>query len=171
LLAASWIAEGRRRLFRYALGMLACVFLIPAPHLWTKIPNAVFFQPGRVQAVLGANPRLLVLPFGGRGPSTYWQVENDFGYQQAGGYLGFPPAAMQHYAAVLPLFSGTEGPNFPHNLAAFCLGTQTQYVVAGPGTTPAMLAVLAQLHWTAQKYDNVTVFTVPITNNQDMTHG
>jgi hypothetical protein len=171
LIAAAWISEGRQRFFRYGLGVLACIFLIPAPHLWTKVPTAAFFQPGRVQAALGANPRLLVLPFGGHGPSTYWQVENDFGYQQAGGYLGFPPAAMQHYAAVIPLFSGTQGLHFLNDFAEFCIGTQTQYVVAGPGTTSAMLAVLAQLHWTAQKYDDVTVYTVPGINNKDMTHG
>jgi hypothetical protein len=171
VLAALWISEGRQRFFRYGLGVLACIFLIPAPHLWTKIPTAMFFQPGRAEAALGANSRLLVLPFGGHGPSTYWQVENHFGYQQAGGYLGFPPAAMQHYAAVLPLFSNTQGPNFAQDFEAFCFGTQTEYVVAGPGTTPAMMAVLAKLHWTAQKIDDVTVFTVPITDNQDMKHG
>jgi hypothetical protein len=173
LIAAIWIAEaaGRQRVWRFALGCLACIFLIPAPHLWTTIPSAVFFQPGRVQSALGANPRLLVLPFGGHGPSTYWQVENNFGYQQAGGYLGFPPAAMQQYAAVMPLFSATQGPHFLNDFEKFCIGTKTQYVVAGPGTPQALSAVLAQLHWTAQKIDDVTVFTVPKTNNQDMTHG
>ncbi len=105
--------------------------------------------------------RFVILPFAINGPSSFWQQENRFGFAQTGGYLGFPPAAMQHYAAVGQLFGNFMGLDFLADFVAFCTGTKTQYVVAGPGTKPGMLAVLNTLDWPAQKIDDVTVFTVP----------
>jgi hypothetical protein len=172
IIAALWMAAGtgKQRAGRLGLGLLACIALLPAPHVWMKIPSSGFFQPGRLQAVLGLRPQLLVLPFGGTGPSTYWQVENHFGYTQSGGYLGFPPAAMQAYPATIQLFGGSEAKTFPADFKDFCIATKAQYVVAGPGTPAALWAVLAQLGWPAQKIDDVTVFTVPLPNRNEMLH-
>ena len=160
LIAALWMAGGRGW-WRPGLGLLACLALLPAPHPWTALPHTVFFQPGRVQAALGPTPRLLVLPFGSRGPSTFWQVRSDFGYAQTGGYLGYPPRAMQHYNVVEQLFDDFQLPGFGADLTLFCQSTGTQYVVAGPGVSPGLAAALAALHWTARRIDDVTVLTVP----------
>jgi hypothetical protein len=78
---------------------------------------------------------------------------------------------MQSYPATIQLFGGIENPDFPADFKNFCFGTKAQYVVAGPGTPPALWAVLAQLGWPAQKIDDVTVFTVPLANSNEMSHG
>jgi hypothetical protein len=159
VIAALWIGQGRP--WRIAIGVLACVALLPRPHVSMAIPTSVFFAPGRVQQALGPQPRLLVLPFGSRGPSTYWQMQNRFGYDQSGGYLGYPPAAMQHFAVVEQLFDGFELPSFAADLREFCTATATQYIIAGPGTPPGLWEQLGRLNWPARKVDDVTIFTVP----------
>jgi hypothetical protein len=164
VIAALWVASPApqlQRRWRLGLGLLAIVFLLPKPHPATPVPASVFFQPGHVSAVLGPNPRILVLPFAINGPSSLWQAQSGFGFLQTGGYLGFPPAGMQHFAAVGQLFGNFEGPDFLDDFRAFCAGTKTQYVAAGPGTSAALWTALAQLNWPARQIDDVTIFTVP----------
>ena len=91
----------------------------------------------------------------------YWQMQNRFGYEQSGGYLGYPPAAMQHFAVVEQLFDGFELPSFADDLREFCTATATQYIIAGPGTAPGLWEQLTRLNWPARKVDDVTIFTVP----------
>lgn len=161
MIAALWIAAPQARRKRLALGGLACVALLPSPHPWGDIPNSAFFAPGRVEQVLGANPHLLILPFSINGASSFWQQENQFGFTQTGGYLGFPPASMQHFAAVGELFGNFMGPGFLADFSTFCRATQTQVVVVGTGANPAMVAALRTLAWPVRKVDDVTIFTVP----------
>jgi hypothetical protein len=162
VLVPLWItavpAQRRLRLF---LAACACFALAPAPHASMPVPDAKFFQPGRVTQVLGPDPVLLVLPFGGTGPSTYWQEEAQFSYRQTGGYMGFPPRAMQHFAAVGQLFGGFEGPHFSSDLVTFLTATHTGFVVAGPDTPAALRAVLDGLAWPRRAVDDVVIYTVP----------
>jgi hypothetical protein len=160
IILAGWVAENAHRL-RVLAALLACASLMPASHGVSKAPVSVFFQPKRVQAVLGADPRLLILPFGYAGPSAYWQAENGFGFTQVGGYLGYPPRGMQVYPAVLQLSFNKFSAHFTADFADFCHRTGAQYVIAGPGTMPGEWAALSALDWRAQRIDDVTVFTVP----------
>jgi len=116
-----------------------------------------------LQAVLGPNPRILILPFSINGPSSFWQQENGFGFTQTGGYLGFPPAPMQKYPAVGEMFGNVMGRNFLQDFSTFCLATHTQYIVVGAGANPAMVSALAALDWQTQKIDDVIVYKVPKT--------
>jgi hypothetical protein len=164
IIVALWLAmpvTKQARWLRFGLGVLACVTLVPRPHPWMNIPHSAFFEPGRVEAVLGQNPRILILPFATIGPSSFWQQENHFGFTQTGGYLGFPPAGMQHFAAVGELFGNFMGSHFLADFVTFCTATKTQYVVIGPGMKPDMASALQALDWRAQKIDDVTVLTVP----------
>jgi hypothetical protein len=160
IIIAGWVAADVTRL-RMLVVAFTCASLMPAEHPTPTAPESVFFKPGRLEAVLGTNSRLLILPFGIAGPSSYWQAENGFGFTQVGGYLGFPPRTMQAYPATLQLFSNTLLPDFVTEFKDFCYQTGTQYVVAGPGTIPEEWEVLRTLHWRAQKIDDVTVYTVP----------
>jgi hypothetical protein len=164
IIAVLWITDAvprRQRPARYALAMLACVFLAPRPHPWMPLPTSRFFQPGRVEAALGQNARLLVLPFSINGPSAFWQADEKFGFVQSAGYVGFPPRAMQRYPAVGELFSGAGAPHLSADIAAFCNSTRTQYIVLGPGTTAGVRSAVAGLHWRARRFDDVIVYTVP----------
>lgn len=143
------------------LAGLACLALLPVPHGVSPAPYSAFFAPGRVEAALGPRPRLLILPFGITGPSSFWQVQSGFAFTQTGGYLGYPPAALQGNMPIMRLYFGLPSPDLAPALARYCTATATQYVVAGPGTPGFAVAALSTLGWAARRVDNVTVFTVP----------
>jgi hypothetical protein len=156
IILALWVGQAPTRR-RVLVASLACVFVLPAPRPVEPSPALTFFQPGRVQAVLGVSPRLLILPFSIAGQSSYWQAEDNFGFTQVGGYLGYPPRWAQRDPAVLQLFSNSLTADF----ARLCHLRGVRYVIATPATTPEEKAALAALDWPAQKIDDVTVFTVP----------
>jgi hypothetical protein len=164
IIAVLWMTEAvtrRQRPARYALAILACVFLAPRPHPWMPLPTSQFFQPGRVEAALGTNARLLVLPFSINGPASFWQQDEKFGFVQTGGYLGFPPLQMQQYKAVDELFSGSLSAHATADIAVFCEATGTQFIVMGPGTSAPVRGAIARLNWPARSIDDVMVYTVP----------
>ncbi len=161
IITAVWLATPGHRRWRAALGGLACLALLPALHPWRPLPNAAFFAPQRVQQVLGPHPRLIILPFALNGPSSYWQMQNQFGFTEVGGYLGFPPKPAQAYKAVGYMFGNLVPPDFGAALAEYAHAAGARYLVAGPGANPKMLAAIAALGWSAQKLDDVTIYTVP----------
>jgi hypothetical protein len=161
IIAAYWVASPKRRAW-CLLAVLACVALLPQPHPWRAPPYSSFFAPGRVQQALGLNPRLLILPFAGNGPSSFWQMQNDFGFTEVGGYLGFPPKPAQSYKAVGEMFGNVTESDFLTEFVRYAQTAGAQYVVAGPGANPAMVSAVSSLDWPTQKIDDVTVFTVPL---------
>jgi len=161
IIAAYWVAAPGRRAWRLGLGLLACVALLPQPHPWRAPPYSSFFAPGRVQQVLGPNPRLLILPFAINGPSSFWQMQNAYGFTEVGGYLGFPPKPAQSFPAIGELFGNFLKPSFGSDFAAYAQAAGAQYVVVGPGANPAMLAAISSLGWKSQVTDDVIIFTVP----------
>jgi hypothetical protein len=162
LAAALWVAAASPSRYgvRLIIGILVCISLLPGPLPREPIPNAAFFAPGRLQQILGPHPRLLIFPFGISGPSAYWQTENNFGFSQTGGYLGYPGASIQPDIPQMELFFGEDVSNFANFFPAFCARTGTQYVIAGPGTASHIMAQLNALHWPARAVDDVTIFTV-----------
>jgi hypothetical protein len=161
IIVSLWLSARPER-WRFIAVAAICCSLLPVPHPPLPSPWSAFFAPGRVQQVLRAqHPRLLVLPFGIAGPSSYWQAESRFAYAQVGGYLGYPPGWAQHDPAVMELFSNTLLPDFRASFVKLCALRGVQFVVAGPGTAPAQGKILASLGWQAQKIDDVTIYTVP----------
>jgi len=164
LIVSLWVksaADARVRRLRFGAALLACAVIWPAPRAQTAQPLAAFFAPGRVNQVLGPTPQLLILPYGITGPSSFWQVESRFGFTQTGGYLGFPPRAEQHFAAIWELMARDPAKVKPADLADFAQSTKARYIVAGPGTAAADIAVIENLHWRERKIDDVTIFDVP----------
>jgi hypothetical protein len=162
IILSQWVRAQPGRL-RVLIAAGICLSLLPAPHPAPAAPMSAFFRPGRVQQKLGPHPTLLILPFGINGPSSFWQAENEFGFDQVGGYLGYPPGWAQNDPAMTQLLSGKLDPGFAQDIARLCQLRGAQYIVAGPGADTAMVAAIASLHWPAQKIDDVTIFTVPQT--------
>ncbi len=158
IIVSLWLAA---RPGRYLRAYCICLSLLPAFHPAPPVPYAVFFRPGRVQQILGPNPRLLILPFSITGHSTFWQVENEFGFNTVGGYLGYPPGWAQHDPGLMHMYLGEHWSGLAADLARLCALRGAQYVVAGPGTRPEDFAALASLGWSAQKIDDVIIYTVP----------
>jgi hypothetical protein len=164
IIAAIWIADTRdnpNNTWKLVLGIVACLSLLPKPHPWISVDHSKFFEPVEMAANLGKNPRVLVMPFGAYGPGSVWQDENQFGFSQTGGYLGFPPASLQDMPIVQQLFGGFISKKFSSEFSDFCKSTDTQYVIASSQTPADIMKKLYDLSWKTQKIDDVTVFTVP----------
>jgi hypothetical protein len=160
IIITGWLAETPDPR-RWRAVFLVCLFLFPSLHPVSASPELVFFQPGRVEAALGPHRRLLVLPYGIAGPGSYWQAEDQFGFTQVGGYLGYPPRVQQDDPIVMQLSASFFLPSFKAQFAAYCARTGAEYVVATPLARPEEWAALRALDWKAQRIDDVTVFTVP----------
>jgi len=164
IMIALWVAEppaGPVRSRRMLLSRLACLLLLPSIYAGQPDPALHFFAPGRVTAVLGPHPRLLILPFGVAGDSTFWQMQSNFSFAQTGGYLGSEDGYLQGDLAMMRLYDGLPAPGLTADFAAFCRHSGTDYVVATPGTPADVLADVESLDWPARRVDEVTVFTVP----------
>jgi hypothetical protein len=163
VITAIWLADKRgdaAERSAYLLAIAGCLFILPVLHPAQPAPVSRFFAPGRVEQVLGPNAKLLILPFGFRGDSTFWQVENHYGFEQTGGYLGVALAARMDDPAVRALSERQAGPALIPLLRIFCVATGTDYIVAGPGTSAPLLAMLGTLGWPSRQVDDVTIFTV-----------
>lgn len=144
----------------YLFALFVCLTLLPAPHPPWPSPASPLFRPGRLQQVLGPDPVLLILPFGINGPSSFWQAENDFGFTQVGGYLGFPPGWAFKDPAIMQIFHDQLKPGATQLFVSLCHRDHVQYIVATANTPPIATAALASLGWRAQKIDDVTIYTV-----------
>jgi hypothetical protein len=158
LLCSVWTAEGGR--WRLALGVLACLVVLPAPHPIKKLPLASLFMPGKLQTFLGGSPRLLILPGQDEDPSPLWQVENDFGFVHTRGFLGIPPHQSGQFPAIIDLSFGLQPPSFADDLRKLCLATGTSYVIASSNVAPALFKAVEELGWPQRKLDGFTVFSV-----------
>jgi hypothetical protein len=164
VIAALWVAElppGPRRGRRMLVARLACLLLLPSIYAGQPNPALKFFAPGRVQQVLGTHPKLLLLPFGMAGNSSFWQAEAKFAFVQTGGYLGAADASLRTDIPMLKLYEGSDGPGLAQDFAVYCHRTGTEYVVATPDTSSAVMTAVKSLAWPARRVDEVTVFTVP----------
>jgi len=126
------------------------------------IPTQPFFEHGEVEKVIGANKKLLVLPFGIFSPSMYWQMTSGFAFSQAGGYLVFPPARLHNDSPMMKLFFGSIGPDTLKALEAYCYATHVDALVVVPGTDPALVSGVRAFRWPSIDVKGVTIYSVPL---------
>jgi hypothetical protein len=164
IIMALWIAQAgtpKRLWLRAGVATLAWGLTVMPPHPVKPAPYSAFFRPGRLEAVLGKQARVLILHGQNNDDSSFWQAENHFGFVQTQGYLGRPPKAMLAYAGVRDLTFRHDPPQLVAEIKQLCLATNTQFVVAGPGTASAMIQTMDELSWPSSKVDDVLIFTVP----------
>ena len=161
VLTAYWVAKtSARPRAKLALGLLACGLLLPQIHSVKPLPVSRFFASGHVQQVLGKQVKLLILPGRTQDPSPLWQVEDNFGFSHTRGFLGVPTQAMMAYPAIVYMSFGLMPRHLDADMKSLCLQTNTQYVIAGPDTSPELMRLMNNLGWLQRQVDDVTIFTV-----------
>jgi hypothetical protein len=163
---ACWIAgaRGRRsRVWRVGLGVIGCVALTGNPDVypWTPVPVQAFFSAGNVRAVLGTGANVLILPFGGDGAGSIWQIEAGMQFTQSGGYLGYSPHHESLLPAMTDLYQGQPDPYFKQEFVRLCATHGIQFVLIAPGAEPKMVAAILAEGWTRRVEDQVTIIQVP----------
>lgn len=96
---AMWLARGSGPA-RWALAAAALLCLLPAVgnEQWhTSVKDAAFFDNGIYRRFLAPGDRVLTLPAAGR--NMRWQVEADFSFDMAAGYVGATPKSYTRYPA------------------------------------------------------------------------
>jgi hypothetical protein len=163
IVVSFWLAEPKsadrvrqNRLF----AIFACVVIVPILHPVEPIPEQTLFEPRNLQAAIGLDKRVLILPFSIRGDSTYWQEQSHFGFIQTGGYLGLPPRDNDDIPAVIQLITGVYRATFPEDLQQYCWNTGTQFVIADKKLDPPVEAALAQSGWPRRPYGDLYIYSV-----------
>ncbi|HEY3829583.1 MAG TPA: hypothetical protein VGL57_10350 [Solirubrobacteraceae bacterium] len=134
LVVACWLARPRRAVARWALFTLVVVSL--APNL-TGVPWATRVDAPRLLATpalaryVPTGSTVLALPFGIAGDSMFWQVEADFRFRLAGGYIstGVPAAYEPYIHFIHPLEGGLVWSRARQQLCAFAAMTGADVIL------------------------------------------
>lgn len=164
--AAHWIAgaRGRRaRVWRLGLALIGCVALMPNPDVypWTPVPVQPFFSAKTIRAVLGPMTNVLILPFGGDGPGSIWQIESGMQFTQSGGYLGYTPYHEALLPAMTDLYQGVPDPYFKQEFVTLCATHGIDFILIAPGAEPNLVAAVLAEGWKQRVEDQVTIIEVP----------
>lgn len=158
---------GMRRV-RFGVLLAGCVLLLPARSMvqWQPVPALPFFEPANAAATLGPDATVLVLPFlagadGGATPAMFWQWQAGMRFRQAGGYLSFVPMPLWRTEFVQHLMHDEPSRYFANDLSAFCADNHVSAILAGPTTSPSMLAALRRLGWAEQDRGGIVLFRAP----------
>ena len=158
--AAAWIDRGPP--WRLALGLAACLFLVPGSAGTARTPALVpcLFEPARLASVIPDGVDTLILPYGS-GDSMLWQARSGMSLRQAGGLLSLIPRRFSREPLVLPLLRNEPMPGFTPALLAFSRDFDVRRILAGPGTSPALLDALVATGLKRRDVCGVAVFEVP----------
>jgi ABC-type proline/glycine betaine transport system permease subunit len=165
LVTAHWLTGATTRcgrLARLVLGCASYLALLPNVSLvaWRPLPLLPFFSPVNVEAVLGRNANVLVLPYMD-GPGMLWQWESGMRFTQSGGGTSLVPLSFSLWPVVQTLSNGQPNQSFATDFLAFCNAKKVAFVLVGPGTTPALVMALENLRWPQEQQGGVLVLRVP----------
>jgi hypothetical protein len=115
--AAMWL-DRRPTRARWAFALVAVACLLPAvgnDDWHTRLDDVAFFADGGYEGRLSEEDNVLTVPTWGR--NMYWQVQGDFSFRLAAGYVGAFPESYMRYGAWRDLLGvplGQEGvPSLP----------------------------------------------------------
>ncbi|HUY20542.1 MAG TPA: hypothetical protein VMV15_15115 [Candidatus Binataceae bacterium] len=164
IIGALWFAGGARSAATRSLAAVAiAISLFPNPHasFWTsplELP-AFFARGGAYRTELKPHELVLVLPFGQRGSSMYWQARTDMYFRMAGGYTGPWP-----FVPVLQFFyGGVDLPEAGDQLKAYLarFGVQAVVVDRQAPLFPVWRRVLESLGIPPSRRDGFSVYKIP----------
>jgi hypothetical protein len=163
IVVSFWLAEPRSKdgvRLSVLWVTLACATIMPVLHPVEHVPTQALFESKNLQAAIGSGKRILILPFGIHGSSTYWQAESHFNFVQTGGYLGYPPRENASIPVISQLLTRHYLPTLPSDLEQYCMSVGTQFVVTDKKLDPPLEAALVQLNWPRRQIGDLYVYSV-----------
>jgi hypothetical protein len=123
VLAAMWLAARPASPWRWLLLALSVAMLLPNPHgsWWrTEVPVPAFFADGTYRDYIARGETVVVIPYGVRGNSMYWQATTDRWFRMAGGYAAAVlPDPYARYPIVYALYGADPPANADEELRRF----------------------------------------------------
>ncbi len=146
---ALWLDQARFRAARWISFGVVAISL--APNLtgvpWgTRIDSPALMSNGALARYVPAGATVLALPFGSDGNSMYWQVESNFRFRLAGGYVSWAvPSQYSGLSIIHELTGRPPGGEEPRRLCAFISLTHASLILLREGTPGAWPSILAPL--------------------------
>ena len=164
VLAAMWLATGRRRAGPWLLALASVVSLLPAVgrDYWHSTPALPrLFTTSAYRHQIGRRDIALVLPVGIDGQSMLWQAEAHLGFTMASGYVVAPEAddPYKHYPIYPTLTYSVVKPGAERAASAFLSSHHVTVAILDAAAAPASPwpAILAQLGWGATTVDGALI--------------
>jgi hypothetical protein len=137
LAVSLWLARPSRARLRWAAFALVVVSLTPnLDGPWgTRVDAPPLMRAPLLARYVPPGATVLALPFGIWGESMFWQVQSDFHFRLAGGYVSIsPPTAYRQYIYLLRALGGGPIEGHPNQrICGFLRMTGTRVVVLREG--------------------------------------
>lgn len=167
IIGALWFAGGARSIAtRYLAAVAIAISIFPNLHssFWTSpLELPAFFARGAYRTALTPHELVLVLPFGQRGFSMYWQARTGMYFRMASGYTGPWQFAFERMPAAPFLFGAIDLPEAGDQLKAYLAHFGVQALVADEQEPlfPVWRPVLDTLGIAASQRDGFRVYQIP----------
>jgi hypothetical protein len=159
-------AEVSRRA-KYVLAIAIAIFMTPNLdyRFWTApIDLPPFFSDGTYRSFLGRDEAVVILPYGDRGNSMFWQADADFYFRMAGGYTGLAIADdFLRWPIVNTLYWGSTITDGAAQLGAFLAAHDVSDIIVEENRAPEcrrIMVLLRELNLTPTHIGGVIVYTV-----------
>ncbi len=153
---SSWLARAAHTRARWATFAVVAISL--APNLtgvpWgTRVDAPPLLRPPALARYIPKGSTVLALPFGIWGDSMFWQVQADFRFRLAGGYVSVsPPAAYRQYIYLLRALGGGPIEGHPNQrICGFLRMTGTRVIVLREGSPGLWARLLRPLRVPARR--------------------
>ncbi|HTB50933.1 MAG TPA: hypothetical protein VNV44_09790 [Solirubrobacteraceae bacterium] len=146
---ALWLDRPTSRPARWLAAAVVMVSLLPnlSGGLWaTPVDRPPLLSSPALAHYVPKGSTVLALPFGINGNSMYWQVQADFAFRLAGGYVGWAlPREYQGRSIIRELYGSPPRRELKKRLCAFIALTHTSVVILRTHTRGDWEAILRPL--------------------------
>ncbi len=146
---ALWLDRPTLRPARWLAAAVVMVSLLPnlRADLWaTPVDRPPLLSSPALAHYVPRGSTVLALPFGINGDSMYWQVQADFAFRLAGGYVGWAlPREYQGRSIIRELYGNPPRRELEKRLCAFIALTHTSVVLLRTHTRGDWKAILGPL--------------------------
>jgi len=164
LATALWLDRARARPARWALFALVAASLAPnvTGFTWgSRVDAPKLMTSGELARYVAPQATVIALPFGINGNSMYWQVEADFRFRMAGGYVSWAiPREYRRQTIVRELLGERPGGQLTRRLCAFIAFSHAEVILLRDGTTGYWSRVLGPLHIQPAHVGGFTVYNL-----------
>lgn len=136
------------RSLRWIGAIAACVSVLPNPGFaWsTRVDSPPLLHGGKLASYVKPGSTVLALPFGREGDSMLWQVESDFSFRLAGGYVSWAlPDGYRGLTILRELDGRPPGGRLEQRLCEFLAMTHAQTILLREHTRGDWKATLSTL--------------------------
>jgi hypothetical protein len=166
IIGALWFADTRSLMAKCVAAAAIAISIFPNPHAayWTtplKLPS--FFADGAYRSEITPDELLLVLPFGQRGASMYWQARSGMYFRMASGYTGPWPFVFERMPAAQYFYGAVDLPEATDQLKAYLAHFSVEAILANQREDlfPVWRPVLDGLGIKPTIRDDFSIYRIP----------